>query len=446
MKVSSFLSYIPVTSALVYITLAFLLTGALVGWFLVGKMSRSFLINRWTLVWVVINCCLLIFLYGNVVSPLTWFGRLIYTLLFLGLLIALSSLFLLHHEIIERDGLVGGKRWAFNVITLWSIIGTLVLLLEVFFRIIPVYDTLDVNPGVKFFWPDYVYFPLNNLGYRDRNFVLSKSPHTYRIMVVGDSFTEGAGCRREDTFSRVLERRLNQDLQSSNCEDQVEVYNLGVCGANTVEEVQRILKEAPILKPDLIILAYFPNDPEVHPLDLKTYDPPLWVSEMHKIFIGSPHEIHEKIHSYAYYWFFTKFTIFRGQIASMKDWYLAVHKLDYHGWQEACDSMSKLSRFIKKSNYDFVEIIFPAFSQEWYSTDDFRHIHKQVYNMIREKGLDVIDLLGFYEGINKDFSVFCFSPADGHPNILAHKVVGAFLAESVWDRGSFKHFRENCQP
>lgn len=428
--------YIPAERTMVYTILAFVLAGGISGLFLMGILSQSHSINKWLFLWAVINCCIILFLYGNIVSPLSGLGELSYILLFLALLLAFSSLFLLRHEVIGKEGLLEGKKWAFNLATVWSLIGILVLLFEVFFRILPVYDTMGLNPGAKFFWPD-VNFPLNNLGYRDRNFDVKRGPQTYRIMVVGDSFTEGAGCRRDETFSRVLERNLNQTMQSANCHGRVEVYNLGLCGANTVEEAKIILKEAPIIKPDLIVLAYYLNDPEVHPLDISTYNPPSWVSHVHKIFL-------EEVNSYAYYWFFTKFTLFRGQIPSMQDFYLAIHNPAYHGWQEASKAVSELSKFVKDNQYDFVGVIFPVFSREMYASDNFRHIHKQVYQMMQEKGLDVIDLLGFYEGINKNFAVFCFSNCDGHPNVLAHQVLGKFLAKSVWDRESFKHFRDTC--
>ena len=182
-------NYLPVVRLLVYIIFASGLTGGVVGLFLMGTLSHSSSINKWFFLWAVINCFIIIFLYGNVVSPLSWFGRLAYVALFVGLLIAFSSLFLLAQEIVGKGGFSGGKKWAFNTVTLWSIVGTLVLLFEVFFRIFPVYDTLALNPGVKFFWPDYVNFPLNKLGYRDKNFVLNKNSQTYRIIVVGDSFT-----------------------------------------------------------------------------------------------------------------------------------------------------------------------------------------------------------------------------------------------------------------
>jgi hypothetical protein len=401
-------------------------------------LSQKSLMKKWLLLWAIINCCIIFLLHINVISPLSWFGKISYVLLFMCLLTVLSSLFLISHEVNDKGSLLAWRKKAFNIVTFWSIIGTLVLLFEVFFRLLPVYDTLALNPAVKFFWPDYVSFPLNNLGYRDRDFVLNRNPHTYRIIVVGDSFTEGAGCRREETWGRVLERELNRRLQSTACHEQVEVYNLGICGANSVEEVALIFREVPVLKPDLIILAYCLNDPETNPHDIKVFDPPPWVTAMHKIFL-------EELHSYAYYWFFTKFTLFPGQISSWNEYCQAIHRTDYHGWKEASEAFSELSKFVKVKDIDFFTIIFPDFYQKDYSVD-FRRIHKQVDQMIREKDLEVVDLLDFYENISKDLSVFAFSRCDQHPNLYAHDLLGKYLAKSVWDRQSFKQVREHCGP
>jgi hypothetical protein len=292
---------------LVYIFLGLGLAGGLAGLLLITIYTKNSLIKKWLYFLTMFNILLGTILYVNIISPLVIFGRAFHILAFIVLLIAFSSLFIIFHEIKEKEWFCISRKLTFSIITVWSLLGVFLFLFEVFFRIFPIYDTSAINPGVKFFWPDYVNYPLNNMGFRDRPFALKKNPHTYRIMVVGDSYAEGAGCRREETFSRVLERELNRRLKAAGCPNQVEVYNLSRCGANTVGEVQVIMRKAPVLQPNLIILAYVLNDPEVHPPDLKTFDPPAWVTAIHRIFL-------EEIHSYAYYWFFTKYTLFPGSV------------------------------------------------------------------------------------------------------------------------------------
>jgi hypothetical protein len=436
-KASALSLHLPVARNLMYVLLVMALSGGVAGLVALTIFSNLVRLNKCLYFIAIINFGLVLFLYANTVSPIVWYGKVIHIFIFLFLLSVFTSFFLIYPEVITKSNLSGRKKLLFSIVTLWSLFGTFVLLFEVFFRIFPVYDTLALNPGIKFFWPDYVNYPLNTMGYRDREFDLQKTSATYRILMVGDSFTEGSGCRREETFAGVLERELTRRLQAAGCPRQVEVYNLGRCGANTVEEVQLILREGPILDPDLIILAYVLNDPETHPPDIKIYDPPAWISAIHKIFL-------EEFNSYAYYWFFNKFTVFRGHISSWDDYCLAVHNSKYQGWIKTNEAISTLSNFIKEKNIDFLSIIFPKFNQGTYPSH-LRVIHQQVSQMMQKKEIEVIDLLEFYEKNDKNFFVFAFSAEDQHPNILAHNLLGQYLAGLIWERKTFQQVREECR-
>jgi hypothetical protein len=420
--------------------LGLVLTGGVIGLALMVIFSHARPIRIWLIIAAVLNGIIIYVLGLNGISPLLWYGKTVHVLIFLLLLCSFASCFLLYHEIIGPGRVTGGRKLTFTIITIWSVLSIFVLMIEVFFRILPIYDTSCINPGVKFFWPDYVYYPVNNMGCRDRPFNVNKNPHTFRILAVGDSYTEGAGCRRDEAFPGVLEKELNRRLQAEGCSNRVEVYNLSQCGANTVEEVEVILKDAPLLKPDLILLAYVLNDPEVHPTDIKIFDPPDWVNVIHAIFIGD-------IHSYAYYWFFNKVTLFKGNLEvspELDSYELAIHNIKYHGWLEAVQSLSNLRKFLDEKQWDFLAIIYPEFVYQSYP-QEFRSIHRQVFHAMEKNGLAVIDLLNLFEGINKDMRVFAFSGYDRHPSVMAHNVLGRYLAGIVWDRESFAHFRNNCE-
>ncbi len=425
---------------IIYYLLGFVLAGGVIGLSLMALFSHARQIRIWLIIAAVINGVIIYLLWLNGVPPLPWYGKTGHILIFLLLLSSLVSCFLFGHEIIGNSGLTGVKKLTFTIITIWSVISIFILMIEVFFRIFPIYDTSCINPAVKFFWPDYVYYPVNNMGCRDRPFDLKKNPHTFRILAVGDSYTEGAGCRREEAFPGVLEKELNHRLQAQGCPNRVEVYNLSHCGANTAEEVEVILKDGTILKPDLILLTYVLNDPEVHPPDIKTFDPPDWVNVIHTIFLN-------EIHSYAYYWFFNKVTLFKGHLelsAELDSYELAIHNVKYHGWIETVKSLSKLRKFLDEKQWDFLALIYPEFVYKSYP-QEFRLIHKQVLQTMEKNGLEVIDLLNLFEGINKDVRVFAFSGYDRHPSVMAHNLLGHYLAGIVWDRESFVHFRKKCE-
>ena len=64
----------------------------------------------------------------------------------------------------------------------------------------------------------------NSLGLRDVEFPRTKPPGTVRIIGLGDSFTFGAGVNLDQTYLKVLERRLNQQERN----ETIQVINAGV--------------------------------------------------------------------------------------------------------------------------------------------------------------------------------------------------------------------------
>jgi hypothetical protein len=92
---------------------------------------------------------------------------------------------------------------------------------------------------------------INSLGYRDYEFNLKKSPQTKRVLVIGDSYVFGFGVELNESFTKLLEKKLN-----SNKNNSYEVINAGYKG-NFAEDTQYLYlkNEGLSLKPDLIILA-----------------------------------------------------------------------------------------------------------------------------------------------------------------------------------------------
>ena len=93
----------------------------------------------------------------------------------------------------------------------------------------------------------------NSWGFREREFAESKAAGTFRIAVVGDSFTYGNGVRQEDRYSDLLQTELPAKF---------EVLNFGVAGANTPEHLANIQRIVPRLHPDFVLLQWYVNDVE----------------------------------------------------------------------------------------------------------------------------------------------------------------------------------------
>ena len=97
----------------------------------------------------------------------------------------------------------------------------------------------------------------NALGFRDpRNYSLEKTPRTFRILVLGDSVTFGHGAPFETTYPYLLEQRLKAWRPDVNWE----IWNLGVPGYNTAQELAYLEEVGPRYQPDLVVVGFFPND------------------------------------------------------------------------------------------------------------------------------------------------------------------------------------------
>jgi lysophospholipase L1-like esterase len=77
----------------------------------------------------------------------------------------------------------------------------------------------------------------------------------YRILVVGDSFTEGILVSEDQTFCLLLERKLREASDRP-----VLVANAGVIGYSTEQELYTIEELAPQLRPQLVVLCFYAND------------------------------------------------------------------------------------------------------------------------------------------------------------------------------------------
>lgn len=107
----------------------------------------------------------------------------------------------------------------------------------------------------------------NSLGFRDtREYSLTKSPGAFRILVLGDSVTFGHGALYETSYPYLLEQRLREWRPDV----KWEVWNLGVPGYNTAQELAYLNEVGERYAPDLVIVGLFMNDftgfePVAHP-------------------------------------------------------------------------------------------------------------------------------------------------------------------------------------
>ncbi|MBA4850070.1 SGNH/GDSL hydrolase family protein [Emticicia sp. BO119] len=102
-------------------------------------------------------------------------------------------------------------------------------------------------PGVY-----YYEYKNNDIGMRDNRKVSDYKKYPYKILCLGDSFTYGWGVNDNETFARILEKKINKD--------SVAVLNAGVSGAGTDYALRFFQVRGKELSPNTVIYFYFDND------------------------------------------------------------------------------------------------------------------------------------------------------------------------------------------
>ncbi|MBU1862824.1 MAG: SGNH/GDSL hydrolase family protein [Candidatus Omnitrophica bacterium] len=97
---------------------------------------------------------------------------------------------------------------------------------------------------------------INAGGYRGTYYKKDKDTQTFRIAVLGDSFTFGHGVTDEETYCAQLEKLLVNSSQSRT----FEVLNFGVNDYTTQQEFELFKVKVGAYNPDVVILGYYYND------------------------------------------------------------------------------------------------------------------------------------------------------------------------------------------
>lgn len=99
------------------------------------------------------------------------------------------------------------------------------------------------------------YFETNNRGFRDHRPVdYPKPAGECRILVLGDSHTQGYEVQQYEPYSAILEYTLGRQGKSAR------VLNAGVSGFSTAEALNMLRYEGLRYHPDAVVLGFFAND------------------------------------------------------------------------------------------------------------------------------------------------------------------------------------------
>ncbi len=92
---------------------------------------------------------------------------------------------------------------------------------------------------------------INSEGFSDIEHEIQKDENEFRIMAIGDSFTEGDGADKDSTWLKFLEYRLKQHPLKRN----IDFINAGVCGSDPLFGFVLLKERLYKYNPDLLVLS-----------------------------------------------------------------------------------------------------------------------------------------------------------------------------------------------
>jgi len=101
-------------------------------------------------------------------------------------------------------------------------------------------------------------YRINEDGLRERSNIKKKTDNLYRILILGDSFTEGVGIRQNKRFSYLTETLCNEKSSG-----KIEVINGGVRGYNLTQYYILFRTLYKKYEPNLVIIAADGGDLDV---------------------------------------------------------------------------------------------------------------------------------------------------------------------------------------
>ncbi len=290
---------------------------------------------------------------------------------------------------------------------------------ELAFRILPLEgphhrSTRVGGVGTGGYWqPDF----------RGRPRPSEKPSGTFRILVVGDSFTWGGGVHPEDVYPERLERRLSE-LES---ELDFEVVNWSRSGWNTHQEFSSVKRAIRWLEPNLVILGFVLNDAEP--------DSPTERRSMRQGLIRrSPQQglsllLHRRSRLYRMIWERLENTRQRRVFTA---YYHSLY--DSPGWERCQLALKQFRNRSLRHEVPLVMVIFPIFDSQLDASYPYVDLHRKVRRAAKEIGIQSLDLLRAYRGI--DARWLAVTPfTDPHPNELAHRVAADRLVRYLIKQG-----------
>jgi len=260
----------------------------------------------------------------------------------------------------------------------------------------------------------------NGVGFRDVEHQTEKPRGIKRVVVLGDSVTEGYGVEWESVFSHFLQTGLGPGY---------EVITIAMSGLNTPQEVHILERTGLPYKPDIVVLNFVLNDCDFYTNfhDAKRYFEKV-DSTVGILNLRVNPRLKQLLKSSALIYFIKeRLENLKGRLwgEETTDYFTTIWKNEQNR-QKVRTGFDKLQELQQKEFFKVIVTIWPIISD--YNNYKFESIHEWVRHEAESRGFEALDLLDQFSRFS--YRELQVTAEDNiHPNGLGHRIgAEAFLA------------------
>lgn len=225
----------------------------------------------------------------------------------------------------------------------------------------------------------------NSHGFNMPTMELAKAAGTIRIMMVGDSVTQGVGIQ---STAEAFPNRIHVLLHHAAPTGRVEVWNAGVGGYNA-EQVDILMREVlPAFDPDLIVYTfnfndywepnqYFHGQAAIPPDQVQERERAGWLDQLKKI--RTVIFLRDHYNALAYR--------VRGYAPVYVD-----RKVNYPSWHAMKDRILDMQTWCREQSVGFAMVIHPN-KQFLFAPEEKNRAHRDLIEFLTQQQIDHLDLL-----------------------------------------------------
>jgi hypothetical protein len=319
-----------------------------------------------------------------------------------------------------RKKLVLRKKWM-DILIFLFVLFALFLFMELFFRSsygisITGYHSAILQNKREIISSQNLYIKIEesyNFGFRSKHYNTTKQDDVYRIISLGDSYTFGDQINNiDDTWPYQLEFRLNKEYNFP-----IEIINLGLNGANTVDELSLLKKYGLSHEPDLIILQFTHNDV----LPQNKGGSYLYDNTKLSDYIDS--NLFSFIIKNSYFIsFIDEAMIPNNYKKEFPNGWFDLYDENFKGYKDMRTALNEIKLLAKSNDVDFLFVIY-----NFKNSKLEKYVSSNMFNLSEELNIDVIDMLPHFINLNSKNIM----TIDGHPNENANNLASEVIASHI---------------